>query len=180
MRRIQNCPHFGCRINKLRVAAWFAMMQVFGLPHALANEPASMTQQQPAIPRTKSSKDFYYPDNAKRVGLEGTVLVEFNIDAKGKATGVTVIRADDPVFARAAKEFYSGLRFDVPRDWASSANISWRYRVGMVFCIPPSGQVDAFSETTYPPIIVTTNRIPGSPVRHPVEPGSSGSCAKPH
>ena len=46
----------------------------------------------------------------------------------------------------------------------------------MVFCIPPSGQVDTFSETLYPPIIVTTNRIPGSPIRHPVEPGSWILC----
>jgi len=66
MRGIQNCTRFGCRINTLRAAAWFVMMQVFGIPHALAEEPASMAQQQPAIPRTKSSKDFYYPDNAKR------------------------------------------------------------------------------------------------------------------
>jgi TonB family protein len=161
-----------------RAAVYLALTPIVGLPHAVADEVISAPQQQPALPPVKSSKPFYYPEKAKRIGLEGTVLIEFNIDAKGKPTNLSVLRADDPMLASATRELFAGTRFDVANDWAKSANYSWRYRIGIVFCIPPSGQVDTFAESTYPPMIISTNRIPGSPVRNPVSPGATGQCAK--
>jgi TonB family protein len=165
-------------VLRFGAAVVFALTSIVSLPHASADEAIIGSQQQPALPPVKSSKPFYYPDKAKRIGLEGTVLVEFNIDAKGKPTNLSVLRSDDPLFASAARELFAGTRYDVPSDWPTSANYSWRFRVGIVFCIPPSGQVDTFAESTYPPMIISTNRIPGSPVRNPVSSGATGQCAK--
>jgi TonB family protein len=170
----------GLAVIGFRAAAYLVLTSVisFSVPHAVADEAISASQRQPALPPVKSSKPFSYPEKAKRIGLEGTVLIEFNIDAKGKPTNLSVLRTDDPVFASAARELFDGMRFNVASDWASSANYAWRYRLGIVFCIPPSGQVETFAESTYPPIVIATNRIPGSPVRNPVLAGATGQCAR--
>jgi TonB family protein len=171
-----SCGHRAVMV--FRAAVYLALTTISGLPYAVADEAIGAPQQQPALPPIKSLKSIDYPVKAKLNGLEGTVLIEFNVDAKGKPTNLSVLRADDPMFASAASELFAGTRFDVAKDWANSAGYPLRYRMGIVFCIPPSGQVDTFAESRDTPIIVSTNRIPGSPIRNPVSPGATGRCAK--
>jgi hypothetical protein len=151
----------GCHLGRL---ALFAALQVLGISGAIADEPATSSQEARPLPSIKSLGGIYYPDKAKRLNLEGSVLAEFSIDAKGKATGVKLIRADDPLFADMAIKGFSAGKYDVPADW-TAANTTARYRVVMVFCLPPSNQTTTFTESPYDPIIVAGSRIGHPPVQ---------------
>jgi TonB family protein len=168
----------GFGMCSLPIMALLAFSQV-GMTTAIADETAPIGQQPPQMPHFKSVATPYYPDEAKRRGIEGTVLVEFNIDVKGKAKDLIVLRSDQELFTKFAKDFYSSARFDVPGDWASSGNAVYRFKFGMVFCLPPSSQPDAFPESPYPPIYVKGSSLRGAPTRHPVQPGSTSKCAQP-
>jgi TonB family protein len=151
-------------VGWLRSLALFAALQVLCILGAIADEPATPTQEAAPLPSIKSLGSIYYPDKAKRLNLEGSVLAEFSIDAKGKATGVKLIHADDPLFDDMAMKGFSAGRYDVPADW-TAANSTVRYRVVMVFCLPPSNQITTFTESPYHPIIVAGSRIGHLPVQ---------------
>jgi len=76
----------------------------------LADESQSAISDQQILPSLKSSKGIYYPDAAKRVGLEGKVLVAFDIVADGRVANLSIIFSDDSAFEKSAKEYMSGLR----------------------------------------------------------------------
>jgi TonB family protein len=142
----------------------------------LADELLSTASEQQILPPVKSSKGIYYPDAAKRVGLEGKVLVAFDIVADGRVANLAIIFSDESAFENTAKEYMSGLRFEVPSNWASSASRYQRYHIGFVFCIPPSDLVGTFGIAASP-VTISTTRIPGSPIRNPPTAGVTGLCA---
>src|SRR5258708_13647474 len=63
----------------------------------------------------------------------------------------------------AMKGFSAGT-YDVPADW-TGVNSTVRYRVVMVFCLPPSNQATTFTESPYAPIIIAGSRIGHLPVQ---------------
>lgn len=143
---------------------------------AAANEPTPATRAR--LPPAKGIDNvLYYQEQARRAGREGRVELEFDIGADGKANHVAVLLADDRLLARDARELLRAIRFDVPSDWQSSGLGSTRYRLGMVYCLPPSGQNEQFAEDVSK-MIITAARVPGAPVRHPVRPGAYGRCAQ--
>jgi TonB family protein len=142
----------------LRAVLLLAALQFPFMPAAVAEDPAPATQATPPLPEFKSIKPFYYPDKAKRLDLEGSVLAEFSIDAGGRTRGVTLLRADDALFAATAMQAFSGITYKVPVGW-SPADSSVRFRMVMVFCLPPSNQTTTFAESPYDPLIVAANRI---------------------
>jgi TonB family protein len=135
----------------------------------------AVADESQTLPPLKSSKGINYPEAAKRVGLEGKVLVAFDIVADGRVDNVSIILADDSAFERTAREYMSGLRFEVPSNWASSESRYHRYHIGFVFCIPPSSLVGTFGVAASP-VTISTNRIPGSPIRNPPTDGATGPC----
>jgi TonB family protein len=141
----------------------------------IADEPLSTASEQQLLPPIKSSKGLYYPDAAKRVGLEGKVLVAFDIVADGRVANLAIIFSDESAFENTAREYMSGLRFEVPSNWASSASRYQRYHIGFVFCIPPSDLVGTFGVAASP-VMVSTNRISGSPIRNLPAAGATGPC----
>jgi TonB family protein len=141
----------------------------------LADESPSAASEQQALPRFKNSKPPYYPDAAKLAGLEGKVLVAFDIVADGRVANLAIIFSDERVFEKTAEEFMSGLRFEVPSTWATSNSRYQRYHMGFVFCIPPSGLVDTFGIAASP-VTISTNRMRGAPIRNPPAAGATGSC----
>jgi TonB family protein len=143
---------------------------------AVADESPGVVSEKQTLPPVKSSKDIYYPETAKRAGLEGKVLVAFDIVKGGRVANLSVLFSDDAVFESAAKEYMSGLRFDVPSDWATSQNHYERYHIGFVFCIPPSSLIETFGIAASP-VTISTNRIPGSPIRNPPAAGAGGPCS---
>jgi hypothetical protein len=154
----------------LRSLALVATLHILAVTVASADEPATPTQEAPPLPRIKSLGRVYYPDKAKCLNLEGSVLAGFSIDAKGKATGIKLLRADDPLFADTAMKGFSAGTYDVPAGW-TAANSAVRHLVVMVFCLPPSNQSTTFSESPYDPIIVA-----GSRIGHPPVQTVSGTC----
>jgi TonB family protein len=144
--------------NGFRSTFLLAAMQVLFMPYAIAEDPASTTQAPRPLPQFKSIKPFYYPDKAKRLNLEGSVLAEFSIDASGRTRGVSLLRADDPLFAATAMQAFAGITYKLPAGW-SPADSSVRFRMVMVFCLPPSNQTTTFAESPYDPLIVSGNRI---------------------
>jgi TonB family protein len=141
----------------------------------VADEPLSTAQEQEILPPIKSSKGLYYPDAAKRVGLEGKVLVAFDIAADGRVANLAIIFSDESAFENTAREYMSGLRFEVSSDWASSANRYQRYHIGFVFCIPPS-DLDGTFGIAASTVTISTNRISGSAIRNPPVAGATGPC----
>lgn len=143
-------------------------------PAANASPPAA----RPKLPPARSiDAVLYYPAEARRLGREGRVELEFNIDADGRADHVAVLLADDKALAGDARTLLSAVRFDVPSDWRASGLEALRYRLGMVYCLPPSGQSEQFPEPVSR-MIITATRRPGAPVKHPLSPGASGRCAQ--
>jgi hypothetical protein len=103
------------------------------------------------------------------------VLVAFDIVKDGRVANLSIIFSDDGVFENTVKEYMSGLRFDVPSDWATSQSHYERYHIGFVFCIPPSSFVETFGIAASP-VTISTNRIPGSPIRNPPAAEATGPC----
>ena len=119
----------------------------------------------PTLPQIRAwlSNDWY-GDAARRAGLEGRVLLAFNITPDGRAKNPSVIWAEDTTLAANALEFLKSSRFKVPSHWG--AEDRWRrWRLGVVFRLcPSSGQSAEFAipeETVY----VTGSRMTGAPVR---------------
>ena len=119
----------------------------------------------------------YYPATARAHGIEGRVELEFNIDSSGRANHVSVLLADDKSLAEHEIKTLGVTQFDVSPDWKATGPESVRYRLGTVYCLPPSGQREDFPDSITP-IFVTGSRIPGAPVKSRPRPGATGRCAR--
>src|SRR6267143_2856747 len=88
-----------------------------------------------------------YSEQGKRLGLEGRVLIAFDITPAGSTENLSIIWAEDPTLAAKTMRLLTGARFKVPADWGTSG--AWRrWRAGFVYCLPPSGQSDDFAIPT--------------------------------
>ncbi|MGE0115247.1 MAG: TonB family protein [Steroidobacteraceae bacterium] len=88
-----------------------------------------------------------YPGPAQRAGMQGRVLVAFNITRRGRPDELEVVNAEpadvfDSVAIRAVKQ----VEFTVPRDWEATGGASHRFQFSVLFklnpceapaCIPP-------------------------------------------
>jgi TonB family protein len=133
----------------------------------------------PKLPHFTFPNESFYPVEALRRGVEGRVLVGFDITTDGKAKNISVIWAEDQRLADAAQHMMSTSRFDVPADWASSG--AWqRWRAGFVFCMVPGKQSGEFAipvdiitvrgsrTPNYPrDALWNASRMSGSPESHP-------------
>jgi TonB family protein len=143
-----------------------------------ADEPVATSDpfQLPKLPPIKLSQGIWYPDRAKAAGLEGRVLAAFDITPAGIAQNISVLWSEDELLASSTIQMLSKAHFNVPADWQTSG--AWRrWRVGFVFCLPPSGQPDDFGisvETIY----VRGTPVRGAPQRHPPDKGSTSGCNK--
>jgi TonB family protein len=143
----------------------------------MAGESGTAPTPPPALPKIKASKALIYPDKALRLGLEGKVVIAFDIDAQGRAMNSSMVSSDDDLFVKSSLDFVAGLYFDLPKDEHGAEMRQARYRIGFVFCLPPSSLDDSFAVPVWP-IIVSASRIRGSPVRNPPAKGATGQCAK--
>lgn len=143
-----------------------------------ADEPAEASPPHLTLPKIASRQGIHYPDAARVRGLEGKVLIAFDITPEGRPTNGALIDSDDDLFTKAATEYLANLRFEVPHgDTVPGSSFVGRYRIGFVFCLPPSSLDDTFAVPAVP-IVISGFRIPGSPIKHPPPPGASGQCSK--
>lgn len=117
----------------------------------------------------------WYPLPARAQGVEGRVLLGFDISSDGRTKKISVIWAengDNGVLATSARQMLTVFRFRVPADWAESG--AWRrWRLGFVYRLFPSGQALDFA-IPVEPVVITGSRLRGAPVRSKPAPGESG------
>lgn len=130
----------------------------------------------PTLPGFKpdNSRDWY-PAAAKRLGLEGRVLLGFDIKADGSPKNISVIWSENSFFEASAMEMLKAVRFTLPANWASS-NASRRWRLGFVYRLYRSCQSDQFA-IPVEKVVITGYRQTGAPVRPSSRASSDGACA---
>src|ERR1700733_9726193 len=110
----------------------------------LADEADSTAARQPPLPKMKIGAGIYYPDAAKRLGIEGKVIIGFDIATDGRATNVSLVSSDDTIFEKPAMDLLKSATFELPKGENGEVIHETRYRLGMVFCLPPSSLDDHF------------------------------------
>jgi len=136
--------------------------------------------EQPNLPGRKvdMSRDWY-PDAAKRLGLEGRVLLGFDMKADGRAKNISVIWSENSAFEASAVEMLKSVRFTVPANW-KTADASRRWRMGLVYRLYPSCRSDQSDQFAIPvdKVVITGSRLAGAPVRSGSGANNSeGGCA---
>jgi TonB family protein len=143
----------------------------------LADQFDSAATKPPPLPKLKSvGKGVAYPDAAKRVGVEGKVIIGFDIAADGRAINISLVSSDDTVFEKPAMELLRSATFELPKRADGAIIHETRYRAGFVFCLPPSSLDDNFPMPVIP-IVISSTRMRGSPIRNPPPAGATGQCA---
>jgi TonB family protein len=129
----------------------------------------------PHLPRIDFGSGYYYPTGAMRLGVEGRVLVAFDITAAGRARNVSILWTEDASLATQTVKLLERARFKVSADWTSSGE--WRrWRAGFVYRMPPSCQTEEFA-IPVEKVYISASRLPGTAVRNHPGPNASGSCA---
>jgi TonB family protein len=107
------------------------------------------------------SHQDWYPLAARQAGLEGRVLVGFDITADGHIRNISVIWSENRVFESSAVALLKNARFTLPADWASTAT-SRRWRLGFVYRLAPGTcQSDQFA-IPVEKVFVTGSRLTGA------------------
>jgi TonB family protein len=136
------------------------------------------TSEQPALPRIESTGSLeVYPPAALRDGIEGRVLIGFDITPAGLTKNVALIWGENGILNAMAVRVVTNYHFVVPADWQSAGALQ-RWWLGFVYCIPPSGQSDEFAVVLGGKVYVRGARLPGTPVRNKPDPNASSVCMK--
>ena len=138
---------------------------------AIAEDAPSSSAAQP-LPKGEliSRDETFYPAKAKRLGQEGRVLIAFDIGANGLVTNPVVVSTEESALNSAALAVVRNVKYAV-----SEASTGRPYRMGVAFCLAPSGQPVNFDEGIARTII-TGSRIPGSTPKIPWKEGSAREC----
>lgn len=96
------------------------------------------------LPKLKSSEPTAdsYPPAARRLGVQGRVLVEFTISPRGRVgSAPIVVMALEPegqiILREAALSYLRSAEFDVPSDWEASGGPRHKFRFSFVFLLRP-------------------------------------------
>jgi TonB family protein len=131
--------------------------------------------QLPKLPKFAGSQtQSFYPSAAIRAGVEGRVLLAFDITNSGAIKNIVTLWSEDPFLAKAAEQFLAASHFQVSPDWAKTGALI-RWRVGFIYCLAPSTQPADFGIPT-DTIQVAAPRIAGAPVRTKVDPALPLTC----
>ncbi len=85
------------------------------------------------MPRARSQVSPVYPMEAKRLGLDGEVVVAFVVDEEGRVTSPRVVERTDPIFEEAALRAVSKWRFEPGR--LNGRLVRYRLAAPVVFSI---------------------------------------------
>jgi TonB family protein len=166
-------------MNNRSLTSWLAAISIllfFSI--ASADQPDATPPKELPFPKLKSLGGGYYPDAAKARGVEGKVIIGFDIAANGRATNIGVVYSDDRVFEKMSMDILKSAIFELPKDEDGQVIHESRYRLGFVYCLPPSSLDSTFPMRVLPPVVVSGSRIRGSPVRNPPAAGATGQCAE--
>jgi len=150
------------------------LVALLGIPGGVWGDDSAT---QPHLPRlwTSGALDFY-PPAALGEGIEGRALIAFDITPTGHTKNVALVWGEDGVLNAMALHSVTNYQFVVPTD--GGITVRQRWRMGFVYCIPPSSQPDAFAVDTAAVVYVRGARRPGAAVRNKPDPKSSSACMK--
>jgi TonB family protein len=129
----------GCAILCLAILISLCMSY-----RTLADEvPAAESQSLPVLPKLKSlGKGIYYPDQAKRLEVQGRILLGFRINDRGRAKQISIESAEaSKLLSDSAVAILKELVFEQP---APAASGSEQYRMSVVFELEPCGGLQHF------------------------------------
>lgn len=123
-------------------------------PQPAASPAAETKKEAPAAPKTAPPRKLprmqypmnidWYPSKAKKAHDTGRVLVGFNIDGKGKATSLKILKAEAPrILRNAALNFVTDVNFDVS-DPAFNPSDPTAFAISVRFCIIDCGTLVGF------------------------------------
>jgi TonB family protein len=163
----------------LRFLTAFLIVLTSTMSALSADEPVAASDpfQLPKLPPVEFSHNLeWYPARARFRGLEGRVLVAFDITSAGSAQKISILWTEDALLASSAEQMLSKAHFKIPTDWQTSG--AWRrWRLGFIYCLPPSSQPEEFG-VPVETVLITGSRIRGSPQNHPPDPNSASRCVK--
>jgi TonB family protein len=131
------------RVIKVAISAAAICSLAAHLQVALADAAAAES----VLPKLKSTgSPAYYPDKAKRIGAEGRALLEFNISAAGRATGISIESSDgSTLLSDLAVTILKGDVFDLSEVAESADSRNTRYRMSFVFELAPCGRLQHYA-----------------------------------
>jgi TonB family protein len=113
----------------------FVSIDVGALPAGLV--PSGLIQ----MPQVAPPKRFisYYPDSARRSGLEGIVDIEYGIDHKGHAQELRVQFSDSRIFDSRAEDLIRDFQYQVPSNWEAKGYQNLRFDMEVQFWLVAPG-----------------------------------------
>lgn len=124
--RMPSYARWGCL--GMLITCWIASS-------AVAQEAPAKRPMPPIDAQLKSDN---YPASARRQGIQGRVLVEFTITAKGRTTDIKVVKSEpEGIFDDAVRSAMRGIKFTVPEDWEASGGDKQPYTLSYVFKLNP-------------------------------------------
>lgn len=151
-----------CRASSLAIVALFAAATTIA-QQSLAHGEGRL----PFPTVSLDTKDDYFPAQAKRLGIDGQVLLAFSLERDARPVRVRVLYSDSPILTSAAVKLLSDFKY-VPQG-PTLASPWYRFRMGVAFiygdCSEPV-QVAA-TDTT---VKICTKAVPSSPDLPPLWP----------
>jgi TonB family protein len=122
--------------------------------------PVTESQPLPVLPKIKAQGTFYYPDKAKRLNVQGRLLLGFKINDHGRAAEIKIDSAEgSQILADSAVTIVRSLVFERPAAPASAVLGSQLYRMSFVFELTPCGRLQHFDVPKDAQISVCGSRL---------------------
>ena len=122
----------------------------------------------PPLPRVAAINDTEYPAQARRLGQQGRLLVEFRITNSGKLSDPRVVIAvPSGMFEQATLRILRSISFEVPRTWSADGNDQFIFRSNIIFLLHtcgPQGPLPELTPLTTDKVITIRASQPGCPV----------------
>jgi hypothetical protein len=122
-----------------RPFAWATAMAflALGLPSVYASDVVEPLPPVPELhlPQFVPAGADFYPASAARSLTQGSVGVEFQIDAQGRVQDLAATFADSGDFATSATEYLTRGRFRIPADWVHNGGPGRRFFLEVQFSI---------------------------------------------
>jgi TonB family protein len=131
--------HSNVRTRALKTA-WLAAIAALITSTAWSQEATAPAFKMPRLKKITSVEDFY-PLVARRDGQQGRVVIELNIDQRGRPVDLAIVESGPTFqFDESARRLVKALLYDVPADWNQSAAAAHRYRLSVKYRLYQCGR----------------------------------------
>jgi hypothetical protein len=116
----------------------------------------------------------WYPDALARAGVEGKLLVGFNVTARGPIANLAVIDVADHCLADATLRLLKSAHFEESPGELRREFLRERHHFGLVLCIPPSAMDESYAVPAQS-VVIKNCHFPGRADPAPAGP----ACRRP-